>query len=666
MDADKIKQFFVLHVEKMILAVVVVVALLLVYQGLQLEDFRTKVEPEKLESDATQVRRQIDEDHTDAIIPEREPTFDIVKRTNAAQRRVDYVGYKLPNTWKVESIDSTIRRDDPNLLPPRELVVRSFSGTIAVRSQTPEYSLASLEAAEKPEKVEKKKPKPRERRRARGGEGDYGGGGEGDLYGGEEMEMMDDYGPEMGDESMAASEQVWKLGDPINFGVKPAPVPTLQNASRNEEPVPAAANFIVGTAVVPHREMAEAYNRALKSADGYDPQRDRPRYIEFEVQRADVTEKEVDELEDDDWILRGSRRLYAIDAAVTWAGFCPEVLPSEFRDEFLTTHIPPILIDDYRRLTGHPLIPDTYVKPSAMDEEIEDEPIDFDSLQLAGPGATRRGMGYEMSEGMDYGGGGGYGGYGDSYSRGFEEDPVDYKLLRFYDFAAPVRNRDKNPPKVGRRYVYRVRVALIDPNFPQESSLQPAPSVLSAEVYGRVAPLIEASRQESGKRDFQRWTGWSEPSPPATLGRGEELYAGPFTAGKRVSARVQGGASVEYERDPPKAKVVLSKLDPSLGARIPFWTDVTEGSVLSVKGDANVLDPISLEVKKLADAKIESGSTVIDLEGGQPLGIAEGDDMTEPGTMLLYDAATGQLKVTSELAEQRKYRIYSYAEDRGL
>lgn len=661
MDADKIKRFFVLHVEKMILAVVVVVSLLLVYQGIQLEDFRTQVEPEDLESDATQVRRQIDEDHSDAIIPEREPTFDIVARTNAAQRRVDYVGYKLPNTWKVESIDSTIRRDDPNLLPPRDLIVRSFSGSIAVRSKTPEYNLATLEAAEKPEKVEKKKPKPRDRRRNRGGE---------EMLGGEmemEMEMTDDYGPEMESESMAASQQVWKLGDPINFGVQPAPVPTLQNASRNDEPVPAAANFIVGTAVVPHREMAEAYNRALKAADGYDPMRDRPRYIEFEVQRADVTDQDVDELADDDWIVRGTRRLYAIDAAVTWAGFCPEVLPGEFRDEFLTTHIPPILIDDYRRLTGHPLIPSTYVKPSAIDQEVEDEPLDLESLQLAGPGATRRGMGSEMYEDMEnYGGGGGYGAYGGAYSRGLEEDPVDYKLLRFYDFAAPVRSRDKNPPEIGRRYVYRVRVALIDPNFPQEPSLQPAPSVLSAEVYGRVSPLIEASRQESGKREFQRWTGWSEPSPPATLGRGEQLYAGPFTAGKRVTVRTRSGASVEYERDPPKAKVVLTKIDPDIGTRVPFWTDVTEGSVLSSKGDANVLDPISLEVKKLADARIESGSTVIDVVGGEPLGIAEGDDMTEPGTMLLYDATTGQLKVTSELAEQRKYRIYSYADDRGL
>lgn len=679
MDADKIKRFFVLHIEKMILAVVVVVSLLLVYQGIQLEDFRKEVQPDKLESDATQVRRQIDEDHTDAIIPEREPTFDIVTRTDAAQRRVDFVAYKLPNTWKVESIDSTIRREDPNLLPPRELIVRSFSGTIAVRSQSEDYELATLEAAEKPEKVERKKPKPRERRRNQGDEMMFGGegmgGGEG-MYG--DGEVMEDQGSGMGGmdgESMAASRQVWSLRDTINFGIKPAPVPSLQNASRNEEPIPAAANFIIGTAVVPHREMSEAYNRALKAADGYDPRRDRPRYFEFQVERADVTAQEVEELTEDAWVVRGSRRLYTIDAAVTWAGFCPEVLPTEFRDEFLTTHIPPILIDDYRRLTGHPLIPNTYTRPSAVDQPIEDEPIDLESLQLAGPGSTSRGGEYGgggmygMSEGSEdtgYGGGGGGGMYGGAYPRGSQEDPVDYKLLRFYDFAAPVRRRDQNPPQVGRSYVYRVRVALIDPNFPRDSALQPAPSVLSAEVYGRVAPLIEASRRDSETREFQRWTGWSEPSPPVTLGSGDELFAGPVTAGKRVRSRLQGGASIEFERDPPKAKVVLSKLDRSLGTRVPFWTDVTEGSVLSANGDANVLDPISLEVKKLADAKIESGSTVIDLEGGQPLGIAEGDEMTEPGVMLLYDATTGQLKVTGELAEQRKYRIYSYADDRGL
>ena len=657
MDADKIKQFFVRHVEKMILAVVAMFSMFLIYQGLQLEDFRKEHQPETLETDATQVRRQIDDDHTEAIIPERIPSFNIVARTNASQKPVDFTAYRLPNMWKVEEIDSTIRRDDPNILAPRDLIVRSYVGSIAVRSRTGSYALTSLEAAEQPEKIVKKEPEKKKKRPRRGG-GGYGDEDYGDDDGDMEGEM--DYGDGFMDgDSMAGASRVWTLRDTINFGIKAVPVPSLRSATTNEQPVPDIASFIVGTAVVPHREMVESFKRSLKAADGYNPMRDLPRYHEFQVQRADVTDRDVEDLTDDDWILRGSRLKYAADAATKWAGFCPEVLPPEFRDDAITTYIPPILIDDYRRITGHPLIPDTFSPLATQDEEIDDTPLNIEDLQLVGPGRAQMNMGgdEDYSDDMDYGGGYGYGGY----SMAMEEDPVDYKLMRFYDFYDP---RDKDSPKLGRVYVYRLRVSLIDPNFPQDAQMQPAPGVLSADVYARIVPLLEQARTAKD-RQFQRWSDWSEPSPPARLGSGEELYTGPITAGKRFRVQV-GGKAIDYERDPPSVKVVLTQLDPRLGTRIPFWTDISEGSVLSTKGEANVLDPISLEVKKLPDAKVESGSTVIDLDGGHPLAIAEGEGMTEPGMMLFYDAATGQLKVTSELSEQRKYRIYSYADDRGL
>ncbi len=661
MDADKIKQFFVLHVEKMILAVVAIFALFLIYQGLQLEDFRKEYQPDKLETDAKDVRESIDEDHTEAIIPEREPAFNIVAQTNQSQKPVDFSAYKLVHTWERKDIDSTIRREDPEIVPPRDLIVRSYVGSIAARSRSEFYPLADLEAAERPEKVEEKKPPKREsRRRGRGG-------GEGGMYGDDEM-MMDDLGEMdmtddyMEDESMAGSSQTWKLGDDVNFGIKPAPVPTLQSSSTKEHPVPKVANFIIGTAVVPHGEMVKSFKQALKSADGYNPARDLPRYYEFQVQRADVTDNDIDELTDDDWVLRGSRRKYAIDAARDWAGFCPEVLPAEFRDNALTTYIPPILIDDYRNLTGHPAIPNSFGELDEQEDDIDEMPLNLDDFRIVNPTGTRRGGDYggEMED-MMYGAGD-YGGRG--YSMAMEEDPVDHKLMRFYDFYNP---RDEDGPKLGRRYVYRLRVSLIDPNFPDVAQLQPKPGILSGDVYTRIMPLLEQTRGES-QRDLefcQRWSDWSEPSAPASLASGEELYAGPITSGKRFQVEV-GNRSIDYERNPPSSKVVLTQLSQEYGVRVPFWTDVTEGSVLSAEGDANVLDPISLEVKNLPDAKVESGSTVIDLDGGYPLTIAEGDDMTEPGMMLLYDAATGRLKVTGELSEQRKYRVYSYADDRGL
>ena len=44
---------------------------------------------------------------------------------------------------------------------------------------------------------------------------------------------------------------------------------------------------------------------------------------------------------------------------------------------------------------------------------------------------------------------------------GMEPNPVDYKLIRFYDFAG-----FKGSPQFGRKYAYRIRYAVNDPNFP--------------------------------------------------------------------------------------------------------------------------------------------------------------------------------------------------------
>ena len=69
-----------------------------------------------------------------------------------------------------------------------------------------------------------------------------------------------------------------------------------------------------------------------------------------------------------------------------------------------------------------------------------------------------------------------------------------------------------------------------------------------------------------------------------------------------------------------------------------------------------------MRVKKLPDAELVSGTTVVDLDGGVPLKIVE--DLTEPSLMLLYDDS-GKLLVTDEVSDQEYYRIYSYADERG-
>src|SRR6056297_62087 len=180
MDTDKIKQFFVLHVEKMVFGLVVALSAFLIYRGIGLPSFLDVHQPADLATKASQVRLAIDEDHTEAILGERIPTFDILKQTKKLYTPVDSAAYKFENTWESQNSESIVRRKDPALPAPLELHTHGVISSIAVNgSTTPgDYALALLEDADPVEKVEQ--PKPRERRRRDRNAGGYGGG----AYGG--------------------------------------------------------------------------------------------------------------------------------------------------------------------------------------------------------------------------------------------------------------------------------------------------------------------------------------------------------------------------------------------------------------------------------------------------------------------------------------------------
>ncbi len=237
-----------------------------------------------------------------------------------------------------------------------------------------------------------------------------------------------------------------------------------------------------------------------------------------------------------------------------------------------------------------------------------------------------------------------------------EADPVDYKLIRFYDFAG-----FKNSPQFGRKYVYRVRYAVNDPNFPFAETLQPKVSSMAPDVATRVQDLM-ASALKDGKRTFRRWSDWSTATQPIGLPSLEQYFAGPVERGS-ISTWKVAGKDVEYARDEPKAKILASQYDLKTGARIPMQIEATEGTVLSQKAETtDVVDPITLTVKKMTDAELVSSTTIVDLEGGTPLAITK--DLTAPGMMLLFDQS-GELTVADEGTDQHMFRTYTYAEERG-
>jgi hypothetical protein len=485
----------------------------------------------------------------------------------------------------------------------------------------------------------------------------------------EEMFMEDAYAM---DPSMSGTTgPVRKFDSEHDWGVRPGSTTHFQHETP-QKPVPAIGWFIAGTAVVPHKDLHDSYERALKDALGYNAStRDRPTYADFQLQRADVTNKSVDQLVEADWVQRDGRYQTTYDAIFFWSGFAPELVPKDYRDNALTMWIPPVLLDDYSRFVLHPMIPmlpKSEIDALTADEEIipenlapeEEDPFRFDT-EVTMDDLSRQGQTMSYTD---------YSSYGQ-----IEIDPVDYKLIRFYDFASDPR-RDDNAPRPGRQYVYRVRVALEDPNFPANplGGNQPPLKTMDAEALQRVTVLFKRAKEE-GKRDYKRWTEWSEPSEPTALPSPEQHFAGTVEAKSLRTIQV-GNRTVPFERDPPEAKMVISQFDPKLQTRVPMHVDVTEGSVLSAEADhIDVIDPITLEIRKyqildeegepIEDEKVgvTSGTTVVDIEGGGKLDIHRDEQMTEPGYFLLFDP-NGGLSVRPEVEDQHWYRIYSFAEER--
>ncbi|MGI9472494.1 MAG: hypothetical protein ACR2NZ_13215 [Rubripirellula sp.] len=674
MDTDKIKDFLLYNFEKMILVVVILAAGYLIYAGTAKPIFTADNDPDRLETQAKQVRSDIDIDHNENIIPERIPTFDILAATEVTKKPIDISPYKPPQIWGPQGPDGQrIQRQDPLLLPPSDLRLASVATVIAIREdkRNPGYALADLEDADPVEKVVKKVRRPRRPRRnmmdEMGMDMEEGMESEMDMdmmMGGMDMSMME------GMEGSMSAGSGRRLDSKFDFGYRP------KATEDGREPIPSVGRFIAGTAVVPHKELYEAYELALRDNDQYDPRRDTPFYYDLEVQRADVTEKPVDQLVEADWVkLPWNRDLYTQLGALRWSGFAPEIVPGDYRDEALTTWIPPVLLDDYRPFATHPMIPmvpHKELKAQLGIDTIEDDPMEFsidgaEGLDLVVPGERGGGlsggggyemdmdMGMDMEEGMD----GMMMGMGMAMmGRSIEADPVDYKLIRFYDFAG-----FKSSPKKGHNYVYRIRYAVNDPNFPFLQTLQPKISSLAPEAEKRVQTLMaQAKKSNSRKNLFKRWSDWSQPSAPAALPDLEQYFVGPVKRGT-VNTWSVGGKEVGYSREQPKAKMIASQFDPTTGARIPMTLDVFEGTVLSKKMEtADVIDPITLSVKKLPEAEILSATTVVDIDGGVPLKITE--ELSEPGMMLLFDQ-DGRLHLNDEVGDQESYRIYSFADERG-
>jgi hypothetical protein len=687
MNGDALKEFMFKHFEKFIFGVLTLLALFLIYEGVNKPDILATYQPKAMEDAAVTVKTSIDDDHWAAIAEPRIPTIDVVARTNETRKPVVADPYKPLKPWVMSAEDLSVKRTDPKIPAPIDLRVTGVLASLAVKSPVKEYPLSTLEPAEPVEVVEAPKPKPKRGRAAMMEAMMMGGGGSEMMMDPSMMDpammgrggspssssMMDPsmLGTETGMPGMAPAKPIRTLDSKLNLGY----VTTAMGQSST--PIaPTVGHFIAGVALMPQKEIYVAFDQAFKQADGYNPTRDVPYFMGLQVQRADVTDKPVEQLTEADWVVRGSSRYYQQLLLRYWAGMNKEVVAGKYRDPELTTAIPPVLLESYMHFVTHPKIPvgdeplpGTVLPAGAQPEAAPVGPIipgagDADPIRnrgrAGGAGGPGSAYGAPMAADMGYNS---YAGMGGNMAINVTALQPDYKLIRFYDFR-DFTGKDLASPQPGRKYVYRIRIAVEDPNFPTDPLAQPRNGTLAAEVFRRVSKLTAQAAADTTKgRVSTLWSEYSAPSPAVSLPGIHDSYAGPVDPGATKVYQVNN-SPVEFQSKPPKGKVVVTQWDPLYGAPLPVFMEVTKGSVVSKKGTVEVPDPLTLQIRKVPDATINTSNVVLDLAGGKPLTITTVEEQTEPGVLLMFDP-NGGLEVVDEIDTQRGYRMYSYADERG-
>jgi hypothetical protein len=234
-------------------------------------------------------------------------------------------------------------------------------------------------------------------------------------------------------------------------------------------------------------------------------------------------------------------------------------------------------------------------------------------------------------------------------------------MVRFFDFSA----------EPGKSYRYRVCVQLEDPNRPRDPKAEPNQRILAASVVERLAKVVAADEQktkETGKlvrTDFIQ-TDWSEPSNIVTVQKPEWFLAGGANLGRIIPLQRDGP---EVQMTETSVNLVSAVWDASRATEVPIEKTVYRGSYLNFTEDADVLNPLTLQLRTIKEYEFETDAVVVDLRGGEKLLVDEAEERNEddvvyntPGEVLVMDG-NGNLLVCNEIDDAEQYRRLTFQDD---
>jgi len=717
-DFAKVNGWLLHHVEKIVLVMVAAIAAYVVYAGYSLPAFEGGKAPDDLKKLSETSRsfisnpenwNQIKEVRTNSVDLKLDDQLD-----KATAPNIDSA-YRLPMPWKKPDFPRLAPRTDPKLFPPQNVKIVPVVGPLAYIDENSsgmsgEYGgglvssktvdpLDPVVDEEAEEKKTKKKPKPKAKRPNK-------------LLGEESMPYpgAEEYTMPEGPTGYPGMEGT---GTASNIAGRIHP-----EADRGYRPsmgaVAKAAQAMVVMAVVPYDKQIEEYEKSLSESLEYDPLRDSPKYLLFNVERADVTEDPAADPAKLEWMRINTKA--ALAEIATWAGTPTEISDPLYLDpipgvggsgagEGMATAAPMRMEGGYPGMSGgtapshkfgvltHPAPPfmlrDTWDMLTHPDVPLMQLTSATDSGSMPGmPGRPGRRLGPDgkpigpkgsgdateeddlpgiglpqagMNPGAPYGPygqtgpmmmpGAPYGGYGEG-GTGVVDPTIrpKYKLIRFTDTGV----------EAGRKYRYRLKVFLEDPNYPSAAFRSPPPVSLDNEVQDRVKKQAAADAKRAATRQgfktYWRESEWSEPSEVVSLPSMDRFFA--ISADPpALSNIIDGRPGVPSTQ--PDAKILTVVWDPAKAADLAAEEEIFRGSLISFVADAWAVHPVKLEVRSLPKTEFRTNSIVADIQGGEnipPLKRTT-DPLKAPAEVLVFDSQ-GNLSVeddTSDIEEVRKF-----------
>lgn len=652
-DQAQLKSFCLRHGEKFVFALFVLTFFWLSWRALGVKPYAKL--PDELKKASADANNKIETSTPPNPIPglAQAPNFDRLKENEGAPR-VDGTPYMLPSPWSRPLAERRVRRVEPKLLAPRQLIAYADFGVLAISRTS----------------VQRSGPAGGDGEAMAGGMGAMGGmGGMGGMPTSEQMSQMRKGMSGMGsmggpggaspeemsgmnrgmsgmpkagkgttrkskdaDKKRKAKEKADKEKEAARLAARKRRENEKHDLVAPSDSKPKGEYWICVVGLIPSREQFAEYSKVFRDATYADEFLDEPHWWTYDVQRAAVTSPAQD-VDENDW--EDIDVPAALKQTDRWPEY-PELVDARYLG--LCEPLPPVVSHNHRLETVcHPKIIELI---TAKPPEVKAPKTKKKSRNVllggksSGRSTSRSGMGgmsrmggmptdmRGMGRGRGMGGMSSMGGMGQGMVGGSmgmgaygtaKVQRAEYRLCRFFDLNV----------EPGKTYRYRIRLVMLNPNH-------------------NVPPrYLQSKNAQKLREGTTRTTDWCDACPPVTVPLGGSILAGDVKPAKGVKE--------------PSIELMFNVFDKKQGVDALHPEEVRRGDLANYP-DTSVLvpdpsDPSGVPLDKKLN--IETGALLIDLAGGEKIPGAPSGLIT-PGRALIM-SPTGELIIRSEARDAARY-----------